>query len=567
MARASGAIVRLPAGKPRSEKEVAKPVHDLDSEIGVLGSLLMAARDPDYRHIIISVIAKLQPADFFIDAHQVIFRHLVELYRTKRIDPTLLVDRLKASGEYQLIGGSAYLSKICDTPNCAHADYYADNVKEYSTRRGYIAHFEEGLRKARDHAPLNDLGELVASFHQSEEEAKRKASGDTSIPLEHLIDMYPELRAPIIEGFLREGETMNLIAAPKVGKSWLAYDLALSIATGRKWFGHFETHQRNVLYLDNELDRPLIASRFATVAAARGIDRDEWRGHLHIEPLRGRLRNIYELGDEFFSKYRPGQHQVIVIDAFYRVLPGDLDENKNGDMTRMYNMLDQWSAKLGCAFIPVHHSSKGNQSSKGVTDVGSGAGAMSRAADTHVVIRQHDENGAAVMDAAVRSWPKVAPVCLRWNYPIWEADLKLDPADLKRERTKGKSRDAKPANEWTAARFAAECVPSDRPSKRGVIEEKAIELGVHKKDIPSLLRRAKDNEHIFEWPSKAGFSRTKPPKGVIGGDAEPSATKKDLIEAAIRSNPKAKDDEIAASLGCGRQYVSRIRKELSSSPD
>lgn len=55
-----------------------------------------------------------------------------------------------------------------------------------------------------------------------------------------LLAQYPELRRPVIHDLLREAEITNLIAASKVGKSWLVLDLALSIATGRVWLGRFQ---------------------------------------------------------------------------------------------------------------------------------------------------------------------------------------------------------------------------------------------------------------------------------------------------------------------------------------
>jgi len=48
---------------------------------------------------------------------------------------------------------------------------------------------------------------------------------------------------------------MNVIAPPKVGKSWLASDMALAVATGRPWLDRFPTEASDVLIIDNELTR------------------------------------------------------------------------------------------------------------------------------------------------------------------------------------------------------------------------------------------------------------------------------------------------------------------------
>src|SRR5690606_5676173 len=113
--------------------------------------------------------------------------------------------------------------------------------------------------------------------------------------------------------------------------------------------------------------------------------------------------------------------------------------------------------RLGCCFVLIHHSTKGSQSGKSVTDVGAGAGAQSRATDTHLVLRPHEENGVVVLDAAVRSWPPIDPTCLRWSFPVWSVDDSLDPAALKSERPQKRKEpkaDEQPKEpEWTAARF------------------------------------------------------------------------------------------------------------------
>ena len=92
----------------------------------------------------------------------------------------------------------------------------------------------------------------------------------------------------------------------------------------------------------------------------------------------------------------------------------------------------------------VHHSTKGNQSGKSVTDTGAGAGSQSRAADCHLVIRQHREDGAFVIDGAVRTFAPIKPFCVRFAFPVFEKAEDLDPSDLKQDRPR---REGKQANE------------------------------------------------------------------------------------------------------------------------
>jgi hypothetical protein len=259
------------------------------------------------------------------------------------------------------------------------------------------------------------------------------------------------------------------------------------------------------LILDNELHGETIAHRLPKVAEARCLPVEEWTEHLCVESLRGRLADIFNMR-RYFESLEPGRFKVIVLDAFYRFLPKDTDENDNATIAGIYNVLDQYAGRLGCVFVLIHHSSKGLQSEKAVTDVGAGAGAQSRAADTHLILRQHQEDDAVVLDAAVRSWPPVEPFCLRWHFPVWEPAPDLGPADLRKGQSK-KSRDR--ANEaqtpaaskpepWTPERFAAKFVSAE-PVEQLTVLAKARAAKLTGRQADDLLRLALAGGRIFRW--------------------------------------------------------------------
>lgn len=95
---------------------------------------------------------------------------------------------------------------------------------------------------------------------------------------------------------------------------------------------------------------------------------------ISVDNLRGRIQDIFALAP-YFANIEPGRFKVIVLDAFYRFMPCGGDENDNGTMANIYNAIDRFADRLGCCFVLIHHSTKGSQSAKGVTDVGAGAGA------------------------------------------------------------------------------------------------------------------------------------------------------------------------------------------------
>jgi hypothetical protein len=176
---------------------------------------------------------------------------------------------------------------------------------------------------------------------------------------------------------------------------------------------------------------------------ARGefLSAEEYGEDFDIWPLRGNLRTLVELGSEF-DKIEPGYYKAIIFDAKYRFATEGVSENDNAAETQLYNMLDRFSERLKAALVLIHHSSKGDQSGKRVTDVGSGAGAQSRAADCHMVLREHEEEGVFVLDAAVRSFPPVESVALRWDFPLWQP-CDEDPENLKGKRSPQDEKQAK----------------------------------------------------------------------------------------------------------------------------
>lgn len=314
------------------------------------------------------------------------------------------------------------------------------------------------------------------------------------------------LRQPVLHGLLRSGETMNVIAPPKTGKSWLVLGQAMSIATGRLWLGLYPAERGRVLILDNELHPETIAHRIPQVAAALGVGMDEIAEQIYVHPLRGQLRDILSMSS-YFDAIEPGQYAAIILDAMYRFMPAGTDENDNGAMAGIYNRLDAYAERLGCCFIAIHHTTKGNQSAKSVTDVGAGAGSQSRAADAHLVLRPHEQPGAVVLEAVVRSWPPVEPIVLRWEFPVWRPAPDLDPRALRSEKPRRTARApdvddeqaAELASIWDVPTFAQICIDE---TPRTFAEIAARASGLSDWKARQFLRQAEASGLAHRWLPK-----------------------------------------------------------------
>jgi hypothetical protein len=348
------------------------------------------------------------------------------------------------------------------------------------------------IRDAEEHVTRGEAlagdGDIITPAYRNVEDIMMETTG---------------LHRPVISGILREGETMNIIAAPKTGKSWLATDLALAVATGRPWLGLYETTRGNVLILDNELHVETSANRIPKVAAARCLDVSQYGQAVFVENLRGKLVDLLKM-ESYFAAIEPDVFKVVILDAWYRFIPAKTDENDNGTITQLYNAIDKYADRLKCSFVLIHHASKGNQSAKAVTDVGSGAGAQSRATDTHLVLRPHEQEGVVVLDAAVRSWQPPSPMCLRWDFPVFNPALDLDPTMLRPERQRRSTarKEVEPpapkAPQWDAEMFVSSFLSGEGRQMDTIINT-AVGKGLSQAAAKRLLSQAEDAGKVFRW--------------------------------------------------------------------
>ncbi len=241
---------------------------------------------------------------------------------------------------------------------------------------------------------------------------------------------YRTMRDPIIQGLLRRSEIMNIIAPPKSSKSWMGMNIAMNIIGGGKLFDKFQCERGRVLIVDNELHPETITQRLRDVAPALNVPLDRAGRLIDFLLLRGQLVDIAQL-ELKLEKIRRRTYNIIILDAFYKFYPEDFDENSNSEMARLYTKLDGYAEYLDCAMILIHHSSKGVQSGKSVTDMGAGAGTQSRACDAHLVLRENEDPGVFTIDCANRSFPPIAPFCARFKWPRWEEAPNSEPDNLK----------------------------------------------------------------------------------------------------------------------------------------
>src|SRR5881409_4152124 len=119
----------------RLEVPARIPPHNLDAERAVLGAILLEGRETLPR-----VIELLRPADFYTEAHRVIYGAMLTLFdRGEPVDLLTLTEELRRGDQLQFAGGQAALALLVEQGSIsAYLNSYASIVRDMAVLRELI---------------------------------------------------------------------------------------------------------------------------------------------------------------------------------------------------------------------------------------------------------------------------------------------------------------------------------------------------------------------------------------------------------------------------------------------
>ena len=226
-----------------------------------------------------------------------------------------------------------------------------------------------------------------------EEESERKKPT-------RLGDLLRNIKRPVwlVEGVLTEGACGFIAGEPKTWKSWFGYDLALSVATGADFLGHFPVRNPGpVLYIQEEDPPPVLKTRGAKIWSSKTIDKFElatdgsgiyWlppKQDTAFDPdINAYVQQGVTISDEVWMMWldetleegmmidgRPEPYRLILIDTLM-MTAGDVDENRAQEMTtKIFRPLKVIARKHNVALQVVHHLNKGENKRMGQRMLGS----------------------------------------------------------------------------------------------------------------------------------------------------------------------------------------------------
>lgn len=172
---------------------------------------------------------------------------------------------------------------------------------------------------------------------------------------------------PLVKGLIYQGDKGMIFGESGSGKSFLAVDMALSIARGVPFLG-MKTTQGGVLYQAGEGGRGLV-KRLQAYRLHHQVT-----GDIPFVLLPEKVNLFGEDGDtEAFIEEcvawkaaMPDPLQLIVIDTFSTASPG-ANENDSADMGRMLDAGDRINKATGAAVVWVHHKNASGLRERGHT--------------------------------------------------------------------------------------------------------------------------------------------------------------------------------------------------------
>jgi AAA domain/RepB DNA-primase N-terminal domain len=231
---------------------------------------------------------------------------------------------------------------------------------KFADRRDELKQLSSEARKAIDHTEAAPNDDRVEELEVVEEVN----------PLSWV--SFDRERKPIhwlVDGLWGDGEVGFISGHPKSYKSWLAIDLAVSVATGGMFLGAFRAHKHNVLLIQEEDPKVIMQERLGMVAAAKGRigyemngDGTAWMWYDLPTELSIISNQGFTINEDWLEQLErwiiEGDIRLVILDPLM-MMGGNVDEFKAFEMmTNILKPLKRLRAKTKAAITIVHHHTK-----------------------------------------------------------------------------------------------------------------------------------------------------------------------------------------------------------------
>ena len=286
---------------------------------------------------------------------------------------------------------------------------------------------------------------------------------------------------PIIDGLIETGEVVAVVGSAKAGKSFVAMQLAMSIAAGRPFLGH-PSHRRRVLVANLEVAQRQYKHRLRRMISALNIRADELAGQLFLDNLKAEEISWAGIQAEAASVAA----EVIVIDPFYQIFKGS-----EVDDEAVQTAIDEIKRlqRAEYTIIIVFHAPKGFNGDRSLIDMISGSSRLARYPEAIFGIMNHaDGDDLRVFQSIMRNNPPEDDMTLRLMDGAFIVEPMILPTvETAASRKRRAESEAREMGKETAA----------RNSMSDLRTELARVLDVHGDDLPTVTQLHEELEQRF----------------------------------------------------------------------
>ena len=175
----------------------------------------------------------------------------------------------------------------------------------------------------------------------------------------------------LVDGIIKQGSLVMLGGAPSGGKTYVAIELMMSVATGQPFFETYPTKQGDVVFIACE-GRDSIIRRAIAWQNLKNDGRDVENVFISRQEMVVCGPEIAEISSESMAKFIQNSKiipKVVFIDTMNYSL-GEAKENDANDMTGYFRRIgDSLIRKFGCTVVFVHHTSKSGEDIRGSSSI------------------------------------------------------------------------------------------------------------------------------------------------------------------------------------------------------
>lgn len=376
----------------------------------------------------------LTPEMFFLERHQIIYAAMLRLAR-KDVALTLdtLSEQLKSERTLERVGLGYLAALIASAPTAAYIKDEAAIVERYFAKRA-LAHASTAIAElaySNQDAAANVILERARARLESIaiSDARPKTAQGLAV-LEADVILATDWQEPrwAIPNLLPVGLSI-LAGAPKLGKSWLALQIAQAVAAGGVTLNE-RIERGRVLYLALEDPPRRLKERMLKQSWTRGLACD----FLTLGDFEKQIHDLTNGGGERLARQIEAQgYRFVVIDTLSRAVSGD--QSDVGEMTRGLAPLQEIAHAQNCAVMLIdHHRKNGMAAPDAIADI-LGSTAKGAMCDTAWgIYRERGKAGAKLSITGREVEEKTLALKMDKLTGVWQCDGDADVIALTARR-------------------------------------------------------------------------------------------------------------------------------------